>query len=89
VLAAGAALLIVMAGVGLWLPDLREGLAAVEANRKEYRFVLTCEIPVLALGLVSLGWVKKLTFWTGWAIHAAFTAFVVAVVIWLEFFWHW
>ena len=37
---------------------------------------------------VSLGRRKKL-FWLGWGIHAAFTSYVVAVVIWLEFFWHW
>ena len=46
-LAAGAALLIVMAGVGLWFPDLREGLAAVEANRKEYRLWQASEVEIL------------------------------------------
>jgi hypothetical protein len=50
--------------------------------------LLECEIPVLALALLSLRWQRKL-FWVGWAIHAAFTAFVAVIVIWLEFFWHW
>ena len=59
-----------------------------EANRRQYLFVSACELPVLLLALVSLERRKKL-FWLGWGIHAAFTACVVAVVIWLDFFWHW
>ena len=47
-LAAGAATLVILAYSGLLRPDFREGLAAVEANRREYLFVLACEIPVLA-----------------------------------------
>jgi hypothetical protein len=85
--AAGAATLVILAGVGLLHPDFRDGLAAVEANRREYLFVLACEIPVLAFALVSSGW-KKL-FWLGWGIHAAFSACVLTVEIWLKFFWHW
>jgi hypothetical protein len=87
-LAVGAAALVIQAGGGVLRPDFREGLAAVEANRREYLFVLACEIPVLAFALVSSGRPKKL-FWLGWGIHAAFSACVLTVVIWLKFFWHW
>jgi hypothetical protein len=87
-LASGAAMLIVLAIVGIVHPDPREGLATIEANRRQYLFVLACEIPVLVFALISLRQLKKL-FWLGWGIHAAFTACVVSVVIWLEFFWHW
>jgi len=86
-LAAAAATLVILAGVGLLHPDFREGLAAVEANRREYLFVLAWEIPVLAFALVSSG--RKKLFWLGWGIHAAFSAYVLTVVIWLKFFWHW
>ena len=87
-LAAGAATLVIFAGVGLLHPDFRQGLAAVEANRREYLFVLACEMPVLAFALASSGRPKKL-FWLGWGIHVTFSTCVLAVVIWLEFFWHW
>jgi hypothetical protein len=88
VLSAGAAVLLMVAIAGLLHQDMREGLATVQANRREYRLVLACEIPVLALALASIRWEKKL-FCVGWAIHAAFTVLVVVVMIWLEFFWHW
>jgi len=87
-LAGGAGALLVLAAAGLVHTDAREGLAAIEANRRQYLFVLACELPVLVLALVSLERRKKL-FWLGWGIHAAFTSCVAAVVIWLEFFWHW
>jgi hypothetical protein len=41
--------------VGLTHPDPSQGLAAVEANRREYLFVLACESPVLALGFFPYG----------------------------------
>jgi hypothetical protein len=88
VLASGAALLAILAVAGLLHQDMRQGLATVQANRREYRLMLECEIPVLALALASIRWHKKL-FWVGWAIHVAFTVFVAVIVIWLEFFWHW
>jgi hypothetical protein len=87
-LAGGASVLLVLAAAGLVHTDVREGLATLEANRRQRLFVLACELPVLVLALVSLVRRKKL-FWLGWGIHAAFTSCVVAVVIWLEFFWHW
>jgi hypothetical protein len=61
----------------------------VNAYRREYLFVLACELPVLALALFSLRWLKKLLFWLGWGLHFAFTACILTVVIWLKFFWHW
>ena len=82
-------MLIILAVAGLFHQDARQGMATVEANRKEYLFILACEIPVLVLGLVSLHWLKKLSFWTGWGIHLAFSLFVLMIAIWLEFFWHW
>ena len=87
-LAGGASVLLVLAAAGLVHTDAREGLATLEANRRQYLFVLACQLPVLVLALVSFERFKKL-FWLGWGIHAAFTSCVVAVVIWLEFFWHW
>ncbi len=87
-LVGGASVLLVLAAAGLAHTDAREGLATLEANRRQYLFVLACELPVLVLALVSLDRFKKL-FWLGWGIHAAFTSCVVAVVIWLEFFRHW
>jgi hypothetical protein len=87
-LAGGASVLLVLSAAGLLHPDAREGLATLEANRRQYLFVFACELPVLALALVSLERFKKL-FWLSWGIHAAFTSCVLVVVIWLEFFWHW
>ena len=87
-LAGGASVLLVLAAAGLVHTDAREGLATLEANRRQYLFVLACELPVLVLALASLERFKEL-FWLGWGIHAAFTSCVLAVVIWLEFFWHW
>ena len=88
-LAVGAAVLLFFAVFGLTHPDLRQGLSAVEATRREYLFVLACESPVLALAFFSLRWLKTLLFWLGWGIHIAFTACILTVVIWLKFFWHW
>ncbi len=88
VLAAGAAALMVMAIVGLATNDPRYGQGAVEDNQREYHFVLACQLPVLLLALIS--WKRfAWAFWVGWTVNLAFTAFVAAIVIWLEFFWHW
>src|SRR5258708_19429149 len=59
VLAGGAAMLVIVAVTGLLHQDMRDGLATVEANRCQYRMLLECEIPVLALALVSLRWPRK------------------------------
>jgi len=50
-LAVGATVLAFFALVGLTHPDPSQGLAAVDANRREYLFVLACESPVLVLAL--------------------------------------
>src|SRR5882724_2085149 len=76
-LATGATILVIFAVAGLTHPDPTQGLAAVDANRRQYLFVLACESPVLALALFSLRWLKQLLFWLGWGIHAAFNACVV------------
>lgn len=82
-------MLAIVAVAGLLHQDMRQGLATVESNRREYLFVLACETPVLLLALLSMRWLKRLFFWLGWGIHAAFAGCVVTVVIWLEYFWHW
>jgi len=53
VLAGGAAMLVIVAVTGLLHQDMRDGLATVEANRRQYRMLLECEIPVLALAGVT------------------------------------
>src|SRR5438094_4963689 len=68
-LAGGASVLLVLAAAGLAHTDAREGLATLEANRRQYLFVSACELPVLLLALVSLERRKKL-FWLGWGIPA-------------------
>ncbi len=88
VLACGAAAVLVMAVVGLVHVDPRIGEEAIESNRREYLFMLACELPVLILALISLKCLKW-AFWLGWAINLAFAIFVAVIVVWLEFFWHW
>jgi hypothetical protein len=41
------------APIDLAYPDVRIGKAAIEANRRFYRMMLACELPVLILALVS------------------------------------
>jgi len=53
VLAGGAAMLVIVAVTGLLHQDMRDGLATVEANRRQYHMLLECEIPVLALALAK------------------------------------
>jgi len=52
-LAGGAAMLVIVAVTGLLHQDMRDGLATVEANRRQYRMLLECALPVLALAPVS------------------------------------
>jgi hypothetical protein len=87
-LACGATAVLVAAVGGLLRVDPRIGEAAIESNRREYLFILACEMPVLILALISLKFVKW-AFWLGWAINLAFAIFVAVIVVWLEFFWHW
>ncbi len=87
-LAAGACAVIAFCIVGLVSLDPRIGQAAIEQNRKEYLFFLATEIPVFFFALIS--WKRsKWAFWVGWGINVALSVIVLAVVIQLEFFWHW
>jgi hypothetical protein len=87
-LAAGAFVILALSVIGLAHVDPREGLAAIETNRKEYLFFLACQLPVFLLALIS--WKRfKWAFWLGWGINVAFSIFVLVIVVELEFFWHW
>jgi hypothetical protein len=87
-LVAGAGTLIVLALLAFVHPNLRAGEAAVEENWRFALLTLGCEVPVLALALISLrAW--KWAFWAGWIIHIAFTLWLIVVFVWLSFFWHW
>ena len=46
---AGASAVVAVAVVGLAHQDPRIGQAAIEANRRQYLFLLACELPVLVL----------------------------------------
>lgn len=87
-LACGVGAVLTVAIIGLAHPDPRIGAAALDANRRQYLFVLACEMPVFILALISLKR-SRWTFWLGWAIHSAFAACVAVIAVWLEFFWHW
>ncbi|MGD0907733.1 MAG: hypothetical protein ABSA96_09140 [Candidatus Acidiferrales bacterium] len=87
-LAVGAFIALAVATAGLVNADPRIGEAAIESNRKQYIFIIACEVSVLLLGLFS--WKDfKWAFWRGWGINAAFSLFTFVVIVWLEFFWHW
>ena len=87
-LVAGAFIMLAVVVFGLAFPDIKQGQAAVAANRRFYLAILGFELPVLALGLISLRF-SKCTFWIGWAINLILTLLLIAMVVWLEFFWHW
>jgi hypothetical protein len=63
------------------------GEAAIQESRR-FAMTLGCEVPVSALALISLSHRTKL-FWAGWIIHALLTLWLIVVVVWLKFFWHW
>ena len=46
-------MLVIVAIAGLLHHVVRDGMATVEANHREYRLMLEFEIPVLALALAS------------------------------------
>lgn len=87
-LAGGASAVLLVAVVGSVHVDPRIGQAAIEANRRQYLYVLACELPVLILALVSFKYFKW-AFWLGWSINLVFALYLAAIVMWLEFFWHW
>jgi hypothetical protein len=87
-LLAGAFIVIAVALFGLAFPDTKEGQAAVVSNRRFYLDILAIELPVLALGLISLRRFKY-AFWLGWTINLILMLLLIALMIWLKFFWHW
>ena len=87
-LAAGAAAIVALSFLGLAHPDPRNGQAAIESDHHFYVLFLACEMPVLALALISLRHFKW-SFWLGWAINLALALYLTVILIWLEFFWHW
>lgn len=88
-LAVGASIVLALAIIGLVFSSAaRLGEEAVRVNRRFYLTAMACELPVLLLALKSRKGFKW-AFWLGWAVNLAFAAFLTAVVIWLEFFWHW
>jgi hypothetical protein len=87
-LAVGAFAVLAVAIFGLLSVDPRIGQAAIESNREEYLFCVACELPVFILALIS--WKRlKWAFWLGYGINVAFSIFVLVIIVWLEFFWHW
>lgn len=87
-LAGGASAVLLAVIVGLVHVDPRIGQAAIEANRRQYLYVLACELPVFILALISFRFFKW-AFWLGWAINLVFALYLTVIIIWLELFWHW
>jgi hypothetical protein len=87
-LAAGAFIMLAVVVVGLAFPNTAAGLEAVESDRRFYLAILGFELPVLTLGLISLRFFRY-TFWIGWAINLILTLLLIALMVWLKFFWHW
>ena len=86
--AGGASIILALSAFGLAHLDPRFGQAAIESDRHFYLLFLPCELPVLALALISLRTFKS-AFWLGWAINLALSIYLAAILISLEFFWHW
>lgn len=70
-------------------PDVRIGQGAIEANRRFDLITLACEGPVLGFALISLKRFQKVGFWIGWVFNLGYCLYLTAIVVWLEFFWHW
>jgi hypothetical protein len=87
-LAAGAGALIALALFQIVHPDLRAGEAAVAESWRFATLTLGCQVPVLTLALISLSG-RRWVFWAGWIIHLAFTLWLIIVIVWLTYFWHW
>jgi hypothetical protein len=87
-LVAGAFIVLSVVVFGLAFPDIKQGQAAVAANRRFYLAIVGSELPVLALGLISLRFFRY-AFWIGWAINLILTLLLIALMIWLKFIWHW
>jgi hypothetical protein len=87
-LGVGASAIVALSLIGLAHPDPRNGQAAIESDRRFHLLFLACELPVLALALISLRNFRW-AFWFGWVINLGLALYLAMIVIWLEFFWHW
>ena len=87
-LVGGASPVVAVAIIGITYSDPRIGQAAIEANRRQYLYILACELPVFIFALVSLKRFKW-AVWLGWSVNLVFALYLAAIVVWLEFFWHW
>jgi hypothetical protein len=87
-LAGGAFIILALTVFGLIHPDVREGQAAIESNRRFYLIVLAFELPAFTLALISVRHFKY-AFWLGWAVNVVFSLWLGAILVWLKFFWHW
>lgn len=87
-LAGGASIILALTLFGLIHPDVRQGQAAIESNRRFYLIVLAFELPVCTLALISARHFKY-AFWLGWAVNLVFSLWLAAILVWLKFFWHW
>jgi hypothetical protein len=87
-LAGGAFIILALAFFGLIHPDARSGQAAIESNRRFYLIVLAVELPVFTFALISSRCLMY-AFWLVWVANFIFALWLSAVLVWLEFFWHW
>ena len=89
VVVAGA-LLALTSSIFDWVyPAYKWGMASVNSDRRIDQFTIACELPVLVLALISVGYFRRLTFWLAWTISLIYVLWWAVVIIWLEFFWHW
>jgi hypothetical protein len=88
VLMAGASIVLALTAFELIHPDARIGQAAIESNRRFYLIAVAVELPVFILAVISLRYFKY-AFWLGWVANLIFTLWLGAILVWLEFFWHW
>jgi hypothetical protein len=87
-LAGGAFITLALTLFGLIHPDARIGQAAIASNRRFYLIVLAVELPVFTFALISSRCLMY-AFWLVWVANFIFALWLSAVLVWLEFFWHW
>ena len=85
----GTAVVLTYVLLDLWHPDIRAGRAAVDSNRRFDFITLACELPAALLACVAWARSQKLSFWLGWSLNFGYGIWIVVVLVWLEFFWHW
>jgi len=87
-LAGGAFINLARTFIALIHPDARTGQAAIECNRRFYLIVLAVELPVFTFALISSRYLMY-AFWLVRVAHLICTLWLSAVLVSLEFFWHW